>query len=303
MTRSQFTTSAIILVLPLLISVLLGCAGFPLNQLEVAEQEDFDGERAYQDVLTQLEFGPRIPGTEGHQRTVDWLVQELTVNDWEVEIQELEYRGKPIRNVIASRGAGEYIVLGAHYDTRIFADQDPNPENRDQPVPGANDGASGVAVLVELARILPADLPIEVQLVFFDAEDNGGIEDWDWILGSSAYVDQLVRPPQAAIIVDMIGDADLDIYYERNSDLRLMEQIWESANTLGYSGIFIPEYKHSMLDDHTPFIQADIPAVDIIDFDYPSWHTLEDTADKVTSESLNAVGSTLLFWILDWNPE
>jgi len=97
-------------------------------------------------------------------------------------------------------------LLGAHYDTRIFADLEPDPLLREEPVPGANDGGSGVAVLLELARILPEKLPVPVQIVFFDAEDNGGIEDWDWILGSRAFVEHIDNPPSAVIIVDMVGD-------------------------------------------------------------------------------------------------
>ncbi len=223
----------------------------------------------------------------------------MEAEDWLVERQELSINGKSIINLIASRGVGEYILLGAHYDTRILADQDPNRSLRGDPVPGANDGASGVAVLLELARTLPEDLPVAIRLVFFDAEDNGGIDDWDWILGSRAFVRELVDEPSAAIIVDMIGDADLEVYYERNSDVILMEEIWQQASDLGYENIFIPEYKHSMLDDHTPFVEAGIPAVDLIDFNYPYWHTTSDTLDKVSPESLKAIGDTLTAWLLE----
>jgi len=214
-------------------------------------------------------------------------------------LQVHEIKGKTITNLIASRGEdGQYILLGAHYDTRIFADLDPDPGLRNSPVPGANDGGSGVAVLLEMARILPDDLHMPVQIVFFDAEDNGGIGDWDWILGSRAFVKQLEIPPEAAIIVDMVGDADLKIYKEYNSNDDLIEQIWEKARLLGYDEVFLSEYKFSVLDDHTPFIEAGIPAVDIIDLDYPYWHTTADTADKVSVESLQIVGDTLLAWIL-----
>ena len=188
------------------------------------------------------------------------------------------------------------IILGAHYDTRMFADNDPDPAKRLDPVPGANDGASGVAVLLELARVLPKD-SVPVWLVFFDAEDNGRIEGWDWILGSQAFVDEMDFRPQAVVVVDMIGDADQNIYIERNSNPVLVKEIWDVASGLGYEQSFIPEAKYSMFDDHTPFLQAGIPAVDIIDFDYPYWHTTEDTADKVSAESLEVVGSTLQEWV------
>ena len=144
--------------------------------------------------------------------------------------------------------------------------------------------------------MLPED-SIPVWLVFFDAEDNGRIAGWDWILGSRAFVEELVYHPKAAVIVDMIGDADQDIYIERNSDPQLVKEIWGIAAELGYRQSFIPWPNHDMTDDHTPFIEAGIPAVDIIDFDYPYWHTTEDTVDKVSAESLEAVGRTLQEWI------
>ncbi|MGB2964291.1 MAG: M28 family peptidase [Anaerolineales bacterium] len=261
--------------------------------------EGFNGDRAYEDVILQLSFGPRNPGTEGHDLIQEWIEKQLIKNNWQVTSQELKVKDKTIINLIASRGSEtSYILLGAHYDTRIYADQDSDPAKRKLPVPGANDGGSGVAVLLELARILPVDLGLPVQLVFFDAEDNGNIEDWDWVLGSRAFVEMIKNPPEAAIIVDMVGDADLNLYQERNSDQIFVEQIWTQAKKLGYDKVFIPEYKHSMLDDHIPFIEAGIPAVDIIDFDYPYWHTTMDTADKVSPDSLEIVGDTLLAWIL-----
>jgi Zn-dependent M28 family amino/carboxypeptidase len=165
-------------------------------------------------------------------------------------------------------------------------------------VPGANDGASGVAVLLELARTLPEDIS-PVWLVFFDAEDNGRIEGWDWILGSRAFVEEVPVSPQAVVIVDMVGDADLNLYYELNSDETIRTEIWNTAAALGYGNIFIQTGKHSMLDDHTPFLEKGIPAVDIIDFDYPYWHTTEDTLDKVSTESLGAVGDTLWHWLVE----
>ena len=157
-------------------------------------------------------------------------------------------------------------------------------------------GVERVAVLLELARSLPGDT-VPIWLVFFDAEDNGRIEGWDWILGSREFVKNNPVQPRAAVIVDMIGDADLNIYKEHNSNPALTDEIWEVANGLGYGSKFIPEYKHSMIDDHTPFLEAGIPAVDIIDFDYPYWHTVQDTPDKVSAESLQIVGETLRVWI------
>jgi len=258
----------------------------------------FDGQRAYTDVETQVAFGPRIPGSDGHTKAQEWMRDELVKAGWQVEIQESVAMGHPIQNIVAKRGdESPQILLGAHYDTRMFADNDPDPANHSLPVPGANDGASGVAVLLELARVLPKD-SVPVWLVFFDAEDNGNIDGWDWILGSTEFVKNNPIQPRAVVIVDMIGDADLNIYKERNSNSDLTNEIWGIAQNLENDTVFIPDYKFSMMDDHTPFLRAGIPAIDIIDFDYPYWHTMQDTPDKVSAGSLQAVGETLQVWIM-----
>jgi Zn-dependent M28 family amino/carboxypeptidase len=267
------------------------------NQPE-AVPATFDGQRAYDDVKTQVSFGPRIPGTAGHDQVRAWIQAELELARWQVEVQESEALGHPVRNIVAKRGEeAPQIVIGAHYDSRMYADNDPDPANHTRPVPAANDGGSGVAVLLGLARSLPKDT-IPVWLVFFDTEDNGRIEGWDWILGSREFVKNNPIQPRAAIVVDMIGDADLNIYREQNSNQAITDEIWKTARTLGYEEKFIDTGKYSMTDDHTPFLEAGIPAVDIIDFDYPYWHTLQDTPDKVSAESLKAVGDTLLAWVM-----
>ena len=285
-------------IIGLLLAVAIGWYAFSFLSQPPAEAVSFDGQRAYADVQTQVGFGSRVPGSEGHAQFQKWLQNELEAAGWQVEMQTSEALGHPIENLVARRGADPpQIILGAHYDTRMFADNDPDAAQHTHFVPGANDGASGVAILLELARSLPAET-VPVWLVFFDAEDNGRIEGWDWILGSREFVKNNPVRPRAAIIVDMIGDADLNIYKERNSDPALTDEIWAVAQGLGYESKFIPEYRHSMLDDHTPFLEAGIPAVDIIDFDYPYWHTIQDTPDKVSAESLKIVGDTLRVWIV-----
>ena len=259
----------------------------------------YDGTRALSDVLTQAAFGPRTPGSEGHTRIRAWLQSELESAGWIVQVQQTERMGHPIFNISARRNADPpQIILGAHYDTRFFADNDPDPAKRGEPVIGANDGASGVAVLLELARSLPKDT-VPVWLVFFDTEDQGRIAGWDWILGSRAFAGEIKIAPRAVVIVDMIGDADLNIHLEKNSNTAIRAAIWSTAEELGYGNVFINQEKYSMEDDHTPFLEAGIPAVDIIDFDYPYWHTTQDTPDKVSAQSLQAVGETLRHWILD----
>lgn len=259
---------------------------------------NFDKDRAYDHVIYQIELGPRTIGSNAHATTVEWLQKELLRNGWQVTIQEGNRLGVRIQNIIAKRGQGDsWIIIGAHYDSRSIADKDLNPNYQTQPVPGANDGASGVAVLLELSRVLSRRIDKEIWLVFFDAEDNGNIQGQDWILGSREFVDKLEGKPDAAIIIDMIGDADLEIYWERNSTPILAQEIWDIAMELGYSEIFIPKFKYRIIDDHIPFIRAGIPAVDIIDFDYPYHHTISDTADKVSPESLAIIGNTLIRWL------
>ena len=282
----------------LLLVIALGWYAYSFLSQPEPDATSFDGLRAYEDVKTQVAFGPRVSGTDAHAEVRAWMREQLESAGWQVEVQESESLGHPIFNVVAKRSdEPPQIILGAHYDSRMFADNDPDPVNHSLPTPGANDGASGVAVLLELARSLPEDAP-NVWLVFFDAEDNGRIAGWDWILGSREFVANNPVQPRAVVIVDMIGDADLNIYRERNSDPELMDEIWSTAEGLGYGNQFISTYKFSMFDDHTPFLEAGIPAVDLIDFDYPYWHTANDTPDKVSPESLEAVGRTLWVWVV-----
>lgn len=276
--------------------------GWYIASFLTREPELFNGTRAYTDVEAQVAMGPRTPGSQGHTQVRKWMRAELESAGWTVEVHESQRLGHPIFNLIAKRGEDmPQIILGAHYDTRFFADNDPDPNKRTEPVPGANDGASGVAVLLELARTLPDDT-VPVWLVFFDAEDNGRIDGWDWILGSRAFAEEISVQPNAVVIVDMIGDADLNIHFEKNSDPVIRGEIWAVAEQIGYGDVFIASEKFSMLDDHTPFLEKGIPAVDIIDFDYDYWHTTQDTPDKVSPDSLLAVGDTLWHWIVGQNP-
>ena len=290
------TAFYLIAILVLLMGVFFWYGASVLH--EKASTPDFDGQRALADVATQLSFGPRIPGSQGHTRVQVWIRAELEAAGWAVEIQSTQQAGHPVENIIARRSSeSPEIIIGAHYDSRIFADRDPDPSKQDQPVPGADDGASGVAVLLGLARSFPRDT-VPLWLVFFDSEDNGQIGDWDWILGSRAFVAQNPVTPSAVVVVDMVGDADLNLYLEKNSNQALSAEIWDVAAELGYGDLFIPRSKHSMIDDHTPFIEAGIRAVDIIDFDYPYYHTTEDTLDKISAQSLEAVGRTVQTWVL-----
>jgi Zn-dependent M28 family amino/carboxypeptidase len=281
----------------------------------------FDGEEAYAHVQAQLEFGYRPTGSLASIVTGDYIIGELESLGWVVELQEFEYLGTPGRNIIAHHpaqsGEAPLMILGAHYDTRRSADQD-DPLI---PVLGANDGGSGVAVLLELARTLDlSKVDYRIWLAFFDAEDNGGLDGWQWIVGSSYMAASLrgdvaadisgldsweliMNPPHTAvsleidvaavIVVDMVGDVDQQFWLERNSDSDLQQRLWDIAAELGYGEHFVSEVRWTILDDHIPFARLGIPAVDIIDFDYPYWHTTEDTLDKVSAESLERVGRVL----------
>ncbi len=272
----------------------------------------FDGNHAYQKyLLDQTNLGVRPTGSAADRATGDYILAQLKESAWSTKTQEFSFRGVAIRNVIgkAAVGRGPIIILGAHYDTRPRADQDKtHPE---QPILGADDGASGVAVLLELARTLDVSkLKNEVWLAFFDAEDDGDLSGcvvapgaacdaapWPWSVGATYVAEHLPSQPDAVIVIDMIGDMEQDIYYEQNSDKLLQQQLWGIAARLGYAAQFIPQYKYSMEDDHTPFLQRGMRAVDMIDFDYPYWHTTQDTADKVSAVSLERVGRVLQTWL------
>ncbi len=257
-----------------------GCAG------------QFSGQRAYRDVSAQCELGPRVPCSEASRRTVEYITRELRHAGWEVERQDFTYREVALQNVIARKGRGPLVILGAHYDCRAHADR--NIADQSKPVPGANDGASGVAVLLELARTLDAKkLHNEVELAFFDAEDQGDIDGWPWSVGARHMAANLTERPEYVIVVDMVGDADQQLYWEWTSTRWLSEKAWSAAAELGYGPFFVASYKHSLTDDHTPFLELAIPALDIIDFDYRYWHTSADTVDKVGPDSLERVGRVL----------
>ena len=258
----------------------------------------FEGELAYRWVLDQVEIGPRPTGSEAGWATGDFIIAGLEQLGWTVSTQEFMFNGVKGRNIVARQGSGPIIILGAHYDTRPAADKDPDPARHNEWIDGANDGASGVAVLLELARALePAKLKNEVWLTFFDAEDRGRLDGWPFSVGARHMAENLTVNPQAVVVVDMIGDADQNVFYEQNSNPELRAEVWAVAAELGYDTYIIPQLRHTIIDDHLPFVERGIPAIDMIDFDYSHWHTLADTADKVAPESLERIGRTLEVWL------
>ncbi|MGC9348817.1 MAG: M28 family peptidase [Anaerolineae bacterium] len=282
----------------LLVLLLMWTATACRGNAQAQGRETFDGDQAYEWVTRQTDLGYRITGSEANLQAGDMFIERVQALDWTVREQTFTYMGTPVRNILAWKGSGPAVMIGAHYDTRRQADE----EDPTVPVLGANDGASGVAVLLELARVLDLNrAQAQVYLAFFDAEDNGRLDGWDWIVGSTYMAehwgDEGEPPLEAMVLVDMIGDSDQQIYYERNSDPELMAEIWSVAADLGYEERVIRAYKHAMLDDHIPFARRGVPAVDMIDFDYPYWHTTQDTPDKVSAESLEVVGRTVETWL------
>jgi len=273
---------------------------------------EFKGKRAYQYLKEQCQFGPRYPGSPGHQALKKYLLDFFSTYTnliksqdfvWEDTTENLKLE---LSNMIASfyPEEKERVLLCAHWDTRPWADKDPNPANRSTPILGANDGASGVAVLMELATILSKRKPkYGVDLVLFDAEDYGSEDHPErWCLGSNYFSRNLGEYKASfGILLDMVGDKDLQVYKEGYSSRyakEVVELVWRKAEELSIPN-FRSEIKHFMIDDHLFLIQAGIPCIDIIDFDYPYWHTLEDTPEKCSPESLEKVGKVLLKVLYD----
>ncbi len=298
---------------PLLAALLVATAGG--SACASNPRIDVDGARALARVARQVEAGPRIPGSAGHAAVQDWIVVELARLGARVERQRFTdstlASPLPLANVIghfAPRGAagGRRIVLCAHYDTRPWCDQDPDSARRGDPLPGANDGGSGVAVLLEVAEQLARHPPpLAVDLVFFDGEDQGRADHpEEFSRGAAGYARRLEDPkPTAAFLFDMVGDRDLEIHPEQRSleqAANLVAMVLAGARATGARG-FREEPRHRVTDDHVPLLEAGVPAVDIIDFDYQAWHTHRDRLDQVSAESLAQV-SRVAVWLVSSSP-
>lgn len=269
----------------------------------------FDAGASMQYIQTQLDFGPRIPGSEGHRRTGDWIVEEMRSRADTVIVQEWIHVTKdgdslPMRNVLArfKPEAPQRILYLAHWDTRPISDQAKNREERSLPVPGANDGASGVALLIAVADALQSEPPaMGVDLLLVDGEDFGDFtSDTDVLIGSRYFAQNLPSPdyrPLFGVLWDMIGDANLKIYQEGHSMQRapeIVERVWRTAADLGYYNVFIPTGGMSITDDHLPLLDAGLRVINVIDIDYPPHHTPQDTFDKVSQESMQIVGDVAM---------
>ena len=204
-----------------------------------------------------------------------------------------------MNNIIAEFGSShsETLLLAAHWDTRPIADKEPDKDVQLNPILGANDGASGVAVLLEIARILKLKPPPRrIVIVLFDGEDYGKSTD-QMFFGSRYFAKNMGKwKPDYGILLDMIGDKDLEIPIEQYSwfaNREYTDSIWKRAIELGLAP-FQRRIGPAIMDDHVPLIEVGIPMVNIIDFDYPYWHTLEDTVDKCSPKSLEIVGKLVV---------
>ncbi|HCX72623.1 MAG TPA: glutamine cyclotransferase [Candidatus Cloacimonas sp.] len=266
----------------------------------------FNSNLAWQYLEEQCALGARVPGSDEIELCRNYITTILERSDAAIEQQHFEAQIDSINypgvNIIAHfyPRRSRRILLGAHYDTRPWADKEENSQLHTIPIIGANDAASGVAVLLEIANVLGKYEPPQygVDLVFFDLEDMGDYGEREtWCLGSKYFVEHFIgKEPEQVIIVDMIGDKNLNIemeYFSYHNSPRLVNQVWQIADDLGFSQ-FKPEIGQLVYDDHYPFIENGYNAIDIIDFEYPWWHTLEDTPDKCSPASLDIVGQTLL---------
>lgn len=259
----------------------------------------FDGGRAYEHLRQLVSFGPRPAGSAALAATRRYITDQLSAAGIRTSEQAFD-ADTPLGtlkmvNLIAEIPGKrpDRLLFGGHYETKLF---------REFRFVGANDGGSSAALLLELARVLKARAnPMTVELVFFDGEE-AMLPNWetgDNTYGSRHYVEAAQKSGRigeirALILVDMIGDRDLDIAREGESTSWLTDLIWASARRLGYQRHFVDDVEPVGGDDHFPFLKAGVPAVDIIDFHYPAWHTAGDTLDKVSARSLQTVGDVLL---------
>lgn len=281
----------------------------------------FSADSAYAYVARQVEFGPRVPNSDAHRAAGDWIAATLRRHGAEVIEQRPTLRAFDgtmlrARNIFGSYNpdARQRILLLAHWDCRPWADEDPDPANHTRPVDGANDGASGVGVILEIARQLGAEAPQKgVDILFVDAEDWGTAgNDDSWALGAQYFT---ANPPvegyapAEAILLDMVGGKDAKFrreYFSEQAAPELSDRLWQTAANIGHGARFINRMGTAVTDDHVKLIEVGIPAVDIIEY-YdgaegpfnPHWHKSTDNMDAISAETLGAVGETVMTYLRD----
>ena len=301
-------------LLVLLALIVTGCAdggaedgggAVASDRIPVEERQapTFDADSAFALLERQVAFGPRVPGTEGHQAQLEWMRSYLAERADTLIEQPFTHTGPEgetldMTNLFArfNMAARDRVLLVAHWDTRPTADQESDPALQDQPIPGANDGASGTAVLLQLADVLSRHSPpIGVDLLLVDGEDYAP---GHMYLGASYFAENKPRgyEPLYGILLDMVADQDpryLQEGYSREYAPEVIARVWRMAERLGYGGYFPRTPGIRITDDHVPLNEAGIHTIDIIDFDYPYWHTMDDSLEHVSPEGLGVVGTVV----------
>lgn len=307
-----------------------GCASKTANRSAAAEAEaeqpavTFDADSAYAFVARQCAFGERVPNTAAHTACGDWLAAKLrgygaSVTEQRADLRAFDGTVLHARNIMAEfyPEKERRVLLVAHWDCRPWADSDPDEANRRRPVMGANDGASGVGVLLEMARLLHDNEPtVGIDILLVDAEDWGddGADSPDsWALGTQHWVRTPHRAdypkPDYGILLDMVGNPDAQFlreFFSVRFAPDVVNRVWATANRLGYGKYFVNSDGGAVTDDHVPVNSAEIPCIDIIDqrLDSPTgfcpqWHTVDDTMTHISRETLKAVGQTLTCLLIE----
>jgi glutaminyl-peptide cyclotransferase len=297
----------------LTLCIILGCQGdakegsaAQRSATATATATGFNGSAAYNYAKVQFDFGPRVPGTPAAKKAGDWIIRQMRARADTVIVQSFTYTtrdGKKLalRNILARfrPELSERVLYITHWDSRPVSESAATEEQRKMPVPGANDGASGVGMFIALGDLLKRTRPtVGVDLLFTDGEDYGefGPPEVDVLIGAKYFAAHLPSPdykPLYGVLWDMIGDKDLRIPYEMNSFQRAPEvvsRVWQTAADLGYGAVFVQESGGQITDDHLPLLDAGLRVIDVIDLLYPSHHTPDDTMDKISARSLATVG-------------
>jgi Zn-dependent M28 family amino/carboxypeptidase len=297
-------------------------AAQPAPQAKQVVIPQFNADSAYNYVAKQLEFGPRVPGSEAHKQCAEWFIDFFNEKADTVYVQDFRtrlYNGNGIdgKNIIAvfNPEAKKRILLAAHWDSRPFADHDPDEKNWNTPIDGANDGASGVGVLMEIARLMKeTPTNVGVDIILFDLEDYGApyylnlMTNDDWALGSQYWS----KNPHIynyrayfGILLDMVGAPNAKFpkeYYSQQFAPALSNDVWRIAREIGYSDYFTNELGHPINDDHIYVnVHARIPMIDIIHLEnnsessfYPYWHTVKDNIEQIDPKTLGMVGDVVV---------
>lgn len=320
-----------------LVAVAMGACGNAQNSAtsdaatdaDAARTMEFDADSAYAYVAAQTAFGPRVPNTDAHARCGAWLVGKLkefgaenvTVDSCDITA----YDGTRLnaRNISAqiNPSAGKRILLLSHWDSRPWADQEKDTSLRRKPIDGANDGASGVGVILELVRGFSANHPkVGIDVLFVDAEDYGRHSDEpspssdqdSWALGSKYWAENPtvdLSKVRYAVLLDMVGGKNAVFpreYFSEYMAKPINDKVWQAAEKAGYAERFADRVGTPVVDDHLSLAAAGVPTIDIIETDHPStgsfnptWHTLADNIDNIDRETLKAVGQTLGYLIIN----